>query len=485
MKLLHFLCAIIVVAMFTSCQTDEGSLSDISEVDALALELNTENERYPLINSETVFTKSFFGAETEFHTVENFYVLGDMLLTKKQVEESNNIAKGVIENLSSRLWPQRGDFHEVHYVVDPSLPRKERVYDAIRHWEQRTSIRFIPRTNQRDYVKFEQRNGCFSIVGKLEAGGEQIISVGSGCSTGNTIHEIGHAIGLFHEQGHPQRDNFVNVLEENVFPQGRVGNFRKLNANSVETTSFDFGSIMMYGSFFFSNPNDRKPTITKKDGSTFNVQRNGLSPKDIEVVDFMYPNKFDTNAITDINGNWAYNEIAHFISNGKLRGYPNRTFRPNNSITRAELAAMIVATIPLSSSNNAPTLSDISGHWAENAIKQVARAGFMSGYPDGTFRPNRNVTRQEVIVALTNGVGSNSNNVNELNFFSDVNSIANWAKPAILRAFKNKLIVNYANKRRLNPTRNATRAEVAAILYRRLVWSRNIAHPYTSPYLAQ
>ncbi len=484
MKLLKFLLLSTMILVVSSCEKNE-ELSDIVEVTNEIDNFNTINEVYPLSGKEQVETKSFLGIKAEFPKIGDYYVLGDMLLTEEQLEGSNEQSKGVIENLASRLWPQVGNFHQVHYVVDQNLPRKERVYDAIRHWEQRTSIRFIERTNQRDYVKFEERNGCFSIVGKLQAGGEQIISVGSGCSTGNTIHEIGHAIGLFHEQGHPLRDNFVTVIEENVFPQERVGNFRKLNANNVETTNFDIGSIMMYGSFFFSNPNDRKPTITRKDGSTFNVQRNGLSSKDIEVVDFMYPNQFNTNEITDINNNWAFNEIAHFISNGQLRGYPNKTFRPNNSITRAEVAAMIVATIPLNASGNAPSLSDISGHWAENAIKQVAKAGFMSGYPDGTFRPNRKITRQEVIVALTNGIGANVVNTSELNYFSDVSSIANWARPAILRAFKNELIVNFSDRRRLNPTRNATRAEVAAILYRRLVWSRNIRHPYVSPYLAK
>lgn len=116
-------------------------------------------------------------------------------------------------------------------------------------------------------------------------GGRQNITLASGCSTGNTIHEIGHAIGMYHEQQHPKRDNYVTVNFNNI-QSGKASNFNKRSSSSVRTSTFDIGSIMMYGSYFFSK--NGKPTIVRKNGSTFNVQRRALSSRDLSVIKRYY-----------------------------------------------------------------------------------------------------------------------------------------------------------------------------------------------------
>ena len=115
-------------------------------------------------------------------------------------------------------------------------------------------------------------------------GGCQYVTLGN-CSLGKTIHDIVHAIRLYHEQTRADRDQYVIINEDNI-TSGNEYNF-EIKEGSITERSFDFGSIMMYDSYQFSKNGD--PTITKLDGSTFTKQRSGLSAKDIAGVNILYP----------------------------------------------------------------------------------------------------------------------------------------------------------------------------------------------------
>ena len=193
-----------------------------------------------------------------------------------------------------------------------------------------------------------------------------------------------------------------------------------------------------------------------------------------------------SNAITDISNHWAYNEMAYLIDNGYVSGYPNNTFRPNNFVTRAEFAAMISTVInpAVRSQYSNRNFSDIGRHWAVGRILQVARSGMMAGYPDGTFRPDNPISRVEVLASLASLTPGNGD-INTLSYFVDNSSIASWARNAVATCKENEFILNYPQKNKLNPTRNASRAEASATLYRVLAWRGNLVNPFENPYLVR
>ncbi len=169
----------------------------------------------------------------------------------------------------------------VHYVTVNALA--SRVKAAIDHWEAHTPIRFVKRTNEADYISFEQQTGCWSWVGRQ--GGKQVISLDTGCGLGAAIHEIGHALGLWHEQSRSDRDQFIEIVAENIIP-GRESQFDKHIQDGTDLGTYDFSSIMHYPETAFSK-NDL-PTIRVKGGQSIG-QRSGLSPNDIASIKLLYP----------------------------------------------------------------------------------------------------------------------------------------------------------------------------------------------------
>jgi hypothetical protein len=168
------------------------------------------------------------------------------------------------------------------------------------HISQNTNVCFKPRTNQMHYIKFKK----YSVQALGWSGGQSYLGKCVFCTDGQEIrlskvsnrvarHEIGHALGLNHEQTREDRDQHVEILWNNI-QSGQQGNFYQNNAMQTDVGSYDFNSLMHYGAFSFGKKvnGQRLQTIRRKNNPS-NTNFGGsssLSNGDIAGINSMYPN---------------------------------------------------------------------------------------------------------------------------------------------------------------------------------------------------
>ncbi|HAZ13227.1 MAG: hypothetical protein A2X86_00645 [Bdellovibrionales bacterium GWA2_49_15] len=225
----------------------------------------------PIVTTEGV-RKTFYESHGEYYLTE-----GDIL-----VEPA--LKKG-LKGTARRAG--RWNNGVVPYEIDSAIADPARVEAAISYLNTQTSIRMVPRTTESDYVFFKE-NGtadCSSFVGRM--GGKQNINVPNWCGSGSLIHEVLHALGYYHEQSRPDRSKWIKVKWCNIQMKRWFNFFAAPFAKKYG--EFDFDSIMLYPSFNGFARDADKPTMTKRDGSTFQAQRNGLSAGDLAALRQMYP----------------------------------------------------------------------------------------------------------------------------------------------------------------------------------------------------
>ena len=256
---------------------------------------------------------------------------GDIILgTVEAVErESANVraqaegrvsAQSIHVTGSSKRWPD-GVVPYVH--VYGSLDNNAFVHDAIQHWQRKTGLRFVPLSastpTSTDHVYFVKGPGCSSSVGRQ--GGRQFIQLDADCRLGSVIHEIGHAIGFWHEQSREFRDNFVEILWGNI-EEGHEHNFEQHISDGDNFGPYDFGSIMHYGATAFGRPDpvtgNPMMTIRTRGGESIG-QRDGLSAGDITSAAALYPG--------EVKG--FFDEIS---ATGQVKGWALDTASPEQSI---------------------------------------------------------------------------------------------------------------------------------------------------------
>ncbi len=172
----------------------------------------------------------------------------------------------------------------------------------------------------------------------------------------------------------------------------------------------------------------------------------------------------------DVKNHWAQACIEELADKKIISGYyEDGTFRPNRPVSRAEFAAMLRRAFPDAKIvRNPVTFADIpTNYWGFKAIRETYQTGFLSGYSGSIFNPTLNIPRWQVLVALSSGLkytpaGSTAEILNAT--FEDAREIPELARNAIAAAAEKRLVVNYPAVKQLEPTRNATRAEVATFL---------------------
>lgn len=168
-------------------------------------------------------------------------------------------------------------------------------------------------------------------------------------------------------------------------------------------------------------------------------------------------------AFADITGHWAEKEIKTMAQKGVINGKTENIFAPDQGVTRAELAAIISRTYGLKGTVN--QFADVDeGAWFKEAVSAVYESGYMMGDGRGNFRPNDCITRQEMAVVLKK-ILKGTENKNEDKVFADSDKIADWAYDAVEFAYKSGLMQG-VDEENFNPQGFVTRAQAAVILLR-------------------
>ena len=176
-----------------------------------------------------------------------------------------------------------------------------------------------------------------------------------------------------------------------------------------------------------------------------------------------------TNPFADIADDyWGKDAIIGLYNKDIVAGAGDGYFRPNNTITRAEFVQMVVKAFGFGMKGDAANFTDVqNADWFSKAVQIAYTNGVVNGTSDTTFSPNANITRQDMMVILTNAAEAIGKNLTAGNAaFADSDSISAYAQDAVAKMTGSGVV--YGTDGNVNPLANATRAEAAAMLARLL-----------------
>lgn len=203
---------------------------------------------------------------------------GDLMVSEDHLKANN----GQVSLEDVKYWTTG----VVPYLLDERIAVQSK--EALRELSEATRWKFIPRTNEKDYVylRHSDLGGCQSYLGR--EGGEQTIELSETCSKGQVLHELLHTLGFLHEQSREDRDYYLTIIWEKIEANKR-NQFVKLPAAVSQPVDvpFDFDSLLLYPSTAFSA--DKKSlTILRNDGQALIANRDKLSELDIKKADLLF-----------------------------------------------------------------------------------------------------------------------------------------------------------------------------------------------------
>jgi len=280
-KLIFSLATLLVVCHSCSLdqslrETQEVSIENSVPVEIAFSDRDDEKELVTLPNGMVV------------EKLDSIYILGgDMILPTRFIDslysDSTSLTKAASTGDFIKFWPKG----IIYYEFAPNMTSVYRtaVIQGMNMWSSTTGVEFkVAHTGNRVYIQYNE-NSNSSELGYMKSG-KQILNLANAIP-GVAAHELGHAMGLIHEHQRANRDNHINIHTNNIKITKRH-NYNKVASSMSYKDEMDYNSIMMYSSYNSFAKDETKPTMSKKDGSTWAAQRYYLSPSDIELVKFIY-----------------------------------------------------------------------------------------------------------------------------------------------------------------------------------------------------
>jgi hypothetical protein len=172
---------------------------------------------------------------------------------------------------------------------------------------------------------------------------------------------------------------------------------------------------------------------------------------------------------TDMNGNWAADQVQALVYRGVINDYPDGTFRPDQPVTRAEFTAMLAGLLKTGMISPAKSdFKDVSaGDWFYDAVESAFQAGWVKGFDDGTFKPDAIMSREQVASMVANILAISKVPVvaESIDQYTDVkDSSGAWWYPDLVTVYSAGLIRGMTGAI-MAPSADATRAQAAVIVY--------------------
>jgi hypothetical protein len=217
---------------------------------------------------------------------------GDIVLEKVDALDPQRPLPSYGGDYSKYLWPKVGSQYQIPYVIASGSGDLTNLNAAITLFNKTFSnIQLVAYTSQTDYVNFDFdpnnfSGECEAIVGR--AGGEQTVGGSGSCTVATIVHELGHTVGLWHEQSRLDRNTFISVNYGNLI-KGSISNFNQIYDNAQTFgTLFDYGSIMEYPAFSFSR--NGGPAMESIPAGIPLSNQTGYTATDIDGIERLYGN---------------------------------------------------------------------------------------------------------------------------------------------------------------------------------------------------
>lgn len=175
----------------------------------------------------------------------------------------------------------------------------------------------------------------------------------------------------------------------------------------------------------------------------------------------------DLSDYKDIKGHWAAEYFKTLLARNIITGYPDKTLRPNAEISRVETTKIVISAGGYTLSKNTDLScrdKNLVPEWAKTYVRTAMDEGIIKGYEDNTFRPNNKLTRNEMAVIAMKAFGYGEATNQQLKF-KDANSIPSWAKGYVAKAIELGIIKGYDDNT-FKPNKTITRAEAVAMIAR-------------------